>query len=70
MPLDLTDLHEYAHAGVGRFHEARLRRLQRLELSEILRKKNPYLFKAKNLNTAGERGVDQVRAKLGQQFPV
>jgi len=34
------------------FHESRLQNLLKLELDKILKRKNPYLFKAKNITTA------------------
>lgn len=36
------------------FHQKRLSKLQELKLPNILKRKNPYLFKAKNITTAGE----------------
>lgn len=36
------------------FHDARLRRLEAIRLSDVLRKKNPYLFRAKNVTTASD----------------
>ena len=35
------------------FHQRRLESLTGLELDKVLMRKNPYLFKAKNINTAG-----------------
>lgn len=34
-----------------KFHEARIEKLNKLKLDVLIRKKNPYLYKAKNLNT-------------------
>ena len=51
--LDVPVLVEYVSNEVGSFHSARLESLEKLRLSQLLRK-NPYLFKAKNLTTAGE----------------
>jgi site-specific DNA-methyltransferase (cytosine-N4-specific) len=36
------------------FYNIRLERLEALRLNDVLRKKNPYLFKAKNIQLAGE----------------
>lgn len=36
------------------FYEKRLEKLKKLSLSTILKRKNPYLFKAKNIETSGE----------------
>jgi len=36
------------------FYDDRLRKLKELNLENILKRKNPYLFKAKNIETSGE----------------
>jgi site-specific DNA-methyltransferase (cytosine-N4-specific) len=36
------------------FYEKRQEGLQKLHLQSVLKRKNPYLFKAKNLETAGD----------------
>jgi hypothetical protein len=50
--LDLKQIAEYVEANVGTFHRKRLESLENLKLKEILQRKNPYLFKAKNILTA------------------
>jgi hypothetical protein len=40
--------------NIGTFHQKRLTSLDKLKLSKVLKRKNPYLFKAKNILTAGE----------------
>ena len=52
-PLDLRAVEEYVSDNIADFHNRRLRSLDTLELSKLL-KKNPYLFRAKNMMTAGE----------------
>lgn len=52
--LDQRALLEFASAEIVRFHKARLARLEAISLREVLSKKNPYLFKAKNVVTAYE----------------
>ncbi len=54
MPQTITikDLQNYVKENIGNFHANRLKRLKELKLDTILQKKNPYLFKAKNLTTA------------------
>jgi len=39
---------------VSPFYKNRLNKLKRLQLGDIVRRKNPYLFKAKNVTTAGD----------------
>ncbi|MBV9957384.1 MAG: cytosolic protein [Acidobacteria bacterium] len=45
---------EYVHENIDSFHDNRLAKLQGLKLRDILANKNPYLFKARNLNRADE----------------
>lgn len=44
----------YVEKNISAFHQSRINKLETLSLDTILRKKNPYLFKAKYLLTAGE----------------
>ncbi len=50
--LKLEEVKNYIEENIGSFHEARENGLKTLKLSKILLKKNPYLFKAKNILTA------------------
>ncbi|MEJ5308362.1 MAG: PmeII family type II restriction endonuclease [Anaerolineae bacterium] len=52
-PLDLDRVREYVNEHIIYFHKNRAKSLEDLTLSRLLRK-NPYLFRAKNLTTAGE----------------
>ncbi len=52
--LDLNKVTEFVEANIGTFHQKRLDSLESLELKLILTRKNPYLFKAKNILAAGE----------------
>ncbi len=52
--LNLTDVTKYVENNIGVFHQKRIERLNKLKLKTVLKKKNPYLFKAKHLLTAGE----------------
>lgn len=45
---------EYVEANIPRFHQSRLEKLETLRLESVLKRKNPYLFKAKNITTAGD----------------
>ncbi|KAA6341730.1 hypothetical protein EZS27_010480 [termite gut metagenome] len=49
---EITDVVQYVEENIGTFHQNRIDRLNRLELKEILKRKNPYLFKAKYFMTA------------------
>ena len=47
MPLpNPKEIRDYVAANISAFHETRLARLEELKLKKILRRKNPYLFKA------------------------
>ena len=45
----ITRVKDYVSGHIAEFHEARIEKLRTLRLHEILRRKNPYMFKAKNL---------------------
>jgi hypothetical protein len=47
--IPLSDIEKYVESHIGTFHEHRLQSIRKLPLSKILAKKNPYLFKAKNI---------------------
>ena len=48
------EITDYVAANIQVFHQKRLDSLQKLKLLDVVRRKNPYLFKAKNINTASE----------------
>jgi hypothetical protein len=50
--LSISDVIEYVEQNISVFHEKRISKIGDLRLKKILRKKNPYLFKAKYLQTA------------------
>ena len=50
--LIIDEVIQYVENNVGSFHNKRLKSLENLNLSKILKRKNPYLFKAKNILTA------------------
>lgn len=44
----------YVEQNIPKFHRNRLEKLKKLRLIEVLKRKNPYLFKVKNITTAGD----------------
>ncbi len=50
--LDLKDVSLYVKENIGNFHQQRIHGLDKLQLLRILKRKNPYLFKAKHVLTA------------------
>lgn len=55
----LKEVTEFVSKNIGEFHESRVNRIKDIKLKDILQKKNPYLFKAKNLLTA-EKLVESI----------
>lgn len=52
--LNLSDIESYVGNHIGDFHNKRLEKLKQLELKEVLARKNPYLFRAKNMVVVGD----------------
>lgn len=50
--LSLSDVVKYVENNIGIFHQKRITGLMELKLGKVLKKKNPYLFKAKYILTA------------------
>lgn len=50
--IDIQSVQQYVADNISTFHEKRIASLQSLKLKTVLRKKNPYLFRAKYLLTA------------------
>ncbi len=52
LKLKLKDVRQYVEKNIGVFHQKRIDSLGKLKLSSVIKRKNPYLFKAKNVLTA------------------
>lgn len=52
--LKMKDVTQYVENNIATFHRKRIDGLKELKLKTVLAKKNPYLFKAKYLLTAGD----------------
>lgn len=67
--LNLTDVTQYVEENIGTFHQKRIERLNKLKLKIVLKKKNPYLFKAKHLLTANEivQGISDAYISSGEE---
>lgn len=50
--LNIKDVSRYVEQNIGEFHQKRIKSLDGLKLSQVLKRKNPYLFKAKYVLTA------------------
>jgi len=57
--INLQDVTRYVEENISTFHEKRIQSLDSLKLSQVLKRKNPYLFKAKYVLTAEKiiRGI-------------
>ncbi|GHT32656.1 hypothetical protein FACS189434_04920 [Bacteroidia bacterium] len=57
--LKIEDVTQYVEENISVFHEKRIKSLDSLKLSQILKRKNPYLFKAKHTLTSEQiiRGI-------------
>ena len=65
--IKIEDVTAYVKQNIGSFHQARLDNLRSLKLSKILRRKNPYLFKAKNITLAQDLVQILLDAHLSSQ---
>jgi site-specific DNA-methyltransferase (cytosine-N4-specific) len=52
---------------IAPFYKIRLERLEGVKMSEVAKRKNPYLFKAKNIETAGDLAKNILDAFLSSQ---
>jgi hypothetical protein len=50
--INLTEVSCYVEDNIGIFHQKRIESLKKLQLKSVLKRKNPYLFKAKYILTA------------------
>ena len=53
-PLKRTVVTQYIEQNIGKFHQERVESLSKLKLTNVLKRKNPYMFRAKALNTAAD----------------
>ena len=50
----INSITEYVEKNIGDFHSARIEKLKSIKLRKLLARKNPYMFKAKNIVKAGD----------------
>ena len=62
--LNLKDVTQYVEQNIGTFHRKRIQSLDSLKLSQVLKRKNPYLFKAKYMLTAEQIIKELVSAHI------
>ena len=66
-PITSQQITDYVQTNIGSFHEKRLEALNNLRLNNLLKRKNPYLFRSKNINTASELMTSLLDAHLSSQ---
>jgi hypothetical protein len=52
--IEQQEIVSYVERNIPQFHQSRINGLRNLKLQTVLRRKNPYLFKAKNVITASD----------------
>jgi hypothetical protein len=65
--ININEVVQYVEQNIGTFHKKRITSLGNLKLSQILKRKNPYLFKAKNILTAQDLVKTILDAHLSSQ---
>lgn len=58
------ELNSFVNENINEFHNKKLELIKKVSLDNVLKRKNPYLFRAKNLNNAGEFVLDILNAYL------
>ena len=66
-PISDEQITAYVEANIGTFHDKRLESLNKLRLQDLLRRKNPYLFKSKNLVVVADLIRSLLDAHLSSQ---
>ncbi len=69
-PLDLEDVVAYIHTNIGpQFYDKKLEKIRRLTLDDVIKRKNPYLFRAKGSNSAHDfvKAVLDATASSGEE---
>ena len=67
---NITDQEVFAYVRnniIQPFYQLRLEKLNELSLHDVLKRKNPYLFKAKNITTAQDFVTELLQAHLSSQ---
>ncbi|SYZ71992.1 conserved hypothetical protein [Candidatus Zixiibacteriota bacterium] len=66
-PIKLNDVVLYVEDHIGGFHKKRLESLQGLKLIRVIARKNPYLYRAKNILTSQDLVKSLLDAHLSSQ---
>jgi len=66
-PIRKEEIADFVGRHINEFHQKRIEKLKRLKLNLVLKRKNPYLFKAKNVVTAEQLVKGILDAYLSSQ---
>lgn len=66
-PLNLNDVVQYVETNIADFHKRKAENLRKLKLEDVLKRKNPYLFKAKYVTKGQDLVESLLRAHLSSQ---
>ena len=66
-PISDEQITAYVEDNIGTFHDKRLESLNKLRLQDLLQRKNPYLFKSKNLVVVADLIRSLLDAHLSSQ---
>lgn len=53
-PLDFDRVRDFVNKNIVIFHQNKINKISKLKLNDILKRKNPYLFRVKNLGKASD----------------
>lgn len=62
--INISEVYQFIQDHIDDFHTSKLNSLSNTRLKELLKKKNPYLFRVKNILTAGELVKSLLDAKM------
>jgi hypothetical protein len=65
--IETADIVEYVEKNISTFHEKRIEKLEKLKFNNVLKRKNIYMFKAKNINTSQDLVKSLLDAYLSSQ---
>jgi hypothetical protein len=65
--IQISQLTEYVENNIGKFHTSRLESMASMKLTDILKRKNPYLFKAKDISLSQDLVKTIIDAYLSSQ---
>jgi hypothetical protein len=66
-PISQEEIADFVGEHINEFHQKRIEKLKTLKLNRVLKRKNPYLFKAKNVVTAEQLVKGILDAHLSSQ---